>query len=65
MADTVSSTGSDLIGVREAAEHLGVEGIAVYQLIDEGHLPGWKGRNGLKVTSARAVTDLARTDQAG
>ncbi len=65
MADTDNTTGSDLIGVREAAEQLGVEGIAVYRLIDEGHLPGWKGRNGLMVTSARAVTDLAGTDRAG
>lgn len=65
MTETTETTDSDFIRVPEAAARLGIKGRAVYELIDAGRLPGWKGRDGLMVTSARAVADLADTDLSG
>lgn len=65
MTDTTNPSNADLIRIPEAADRLGIRGRAVYELIDAGRLPGWKGRDGLMVTSARAVAELAGTDLSG
>ena len=64
MTDARCVPGSDLIRIPEAATRLGIKGAAVYELIDLGHLPGWKSREGLMVTSAEAVAQLIESDSA-